>query len=655
MPDNWDPLELKGSDTTEIVAASRKREIRNILKSYVGFFDPFCELIQNSLDATDMRQRLLGEGDYTKKIWITINLKDNILSVTDNGIGFEQEHFRMFLTPSISFKNSKDTRGNKGVGATYLAYGFNYLQMGTKTPDFSMVAEIQRGREWVDDDAATVARPVVKPSTDSLDPQFTSVDRGSTFSLRFIGSVRPKDLGWINATDAYQWKTLLLVKTPLGQVIKEAEAPDTTFTLRVIDRTGISTELVDNKCRYVFPHTVIKACACLSDILTQQQRLISLGRDSSKLPAKYKRLNAIYDEWNTESLKALNLSEEEKTFLETYSVWAYAFFCYSAPKVLDKFSDDIAKLRRGQRIIRGGLQLATNTMPQGELITIPLTSNIGYQNQAHIIVHLTNADPDLGRKGFQPELQRLGEKIAVGLVTKLKQWRHLLLTDRGPGGTHTEELALDDWVTKQKEYEQSHPIRLANEHFFIPINEISLTAEPNSEQDVVALFNQLVAGGVIRGIRMMATSSHQQYDGLYRFHLRPPLSNHLFDEQRNPLGIESTPSPENFVSKPYVLEFKHCFDALISDFENEEKSESSVNLAVVWEMGQRFRERYQAVSLLIPDNRHLRQFHGLTHELHDDHTGEKRMDVIVLKDLVDYLNNRDSELLNQQHLYGEPD
>lgn len=651
----WDPLEIQGSDTTEIVAASRKREIRNILKSYVGFFDPFCELIQNSLDAIDMRQRHLNESGYSKKLWITINLKDNVLSVTDNGIGFKEEHFRMFLSPSISFKNARDTRGNKGVGATYLAYGFNYLQMGTKTPDFSMVAEIQRGREWVDDDEATVARPTVKPTGEMLDPHFTSVDRGSTFALRFTGNVRPRDLSWIGATDASQWKTLLLVKTPLGQVVKRSDSPDATFDLFVINRMGEPSQLLDQQCQYVFPHTVIKACARLADVLNEQQRLLAAGRDSSKLPAKFKGLNAIFDEWSTDSLKGLVLSDDEKAFLETYSVWAYGFFCYSAPKVLDKFSDDIAKLRKGQRVIRGGLQLATNTMPQGELITIPLTSNIGYQNQAHIVVHLSNADPDLGRKGFQPELQRLGERIAVGLVTKLKQWRHLLLTDRGPGGSHSEELALDDWVTSQKEYEQSHPIKLTNEHFFVPVNEISITAQPNSEQDVVALFNQLIAGGVIRGIRMMATSSHQQYDGLFRFHLRPPMSNHFYDEQSNPLGIESTPNPESFVSKPYVLEFKHCFDALISDFENEEKSESSMNLAVVWEMGQRYRERYQAVSLLLPDNRHLRQFHGLTHELHDDNTGEKRMDVIVLSDLISYLNDRGVETLKQNSVYGDTD
>ena len=274
---------------------------------------------------------------------------------------------------------------------------------------------------------------------------------------------------------------------------------------------------------------MIRSTEKVSDIHAVQECLISSGKDPSKLPAKFKRLNVI------RSQKSWSQSDDDKKHVRHHQVWAYGFFCYSAPKVLDRYNDETAKLRKNLRIIRGGLQLATNQMPQGELITIPLTSNIGYQNQSHVVVHLSKADPDLGRKGFQPELQKLAERLAVSVVGRLKQWRHLLLTDRGSGGSHQEELALDEWITKQKAHELDNPLDLSNPNFFVPVNEISITAVPNSEQDVVALFNQLVAGGVIRGIRLMASSSHQQYDGLYRFHLRAPLANHEYDKDKNPV------------------------------------------------------------------------------------------------------------------------
>lgn len=651
--ENWDPLDLQGTATSEILAAARKREIRNILKSYVGFFDPFCELLQNALDAVDLREFELAEPDYQKKIVIEIDLKANSLAITDNGIGFSEDQFRTFLTPSISFKNIKDrTRGNKGVGATYLAYGFNDLTMATKTDSFTTCTRIANGRAWVDDDEAKLQRPVVKLEAQAMH-SFTNIDRGSTFKLNFTGNVRPRSLDWIGAETATQWKVLLLVKTPLGQILQSEAASYAKFDIHVTDKEGHVTSLVDQECRYVFPHTVIKACQQVRSVLAEQQKLIGAGKDPSKLQAKFKKLNGIYDIWPPTELQSFTkqFDSAELKLLGDYEVWAYGFFCYSAPKVLDQFNDFDAGLRKGLRIIRGGLQLATNAMPQGELITIPLTSNIGYQNQAHIIVHLTNADPDLGRKGFQPELQKLAERIAVVLVNRLKAWRHLLLHDDGPGGSHQDELDLDDWIVAQRDYEKSHPIILSNKNFFVPVNEISITAQPRSEQDVVALFNQLVAGGVIRGIKVMATSGHKQYDGLYRYHIAPPLINHSFDKETNPLGVTNHSPQSGMTTKPYVLEFKHNFDQLIQDFETEEKSEGAIDLAIVWELCERYKERYEVVPLLVPDFTHLREFHGLTHQLLDGNAGTKRMDLLVLSDLISFLNDSSSEIARQLKLY----
>jgi hypothetical protein len=245
--EHWDPLELQDTATTEIVAAARKREIRNILKSYVGFFDPFCELIQNALDAIDLREQTLKEKDYKKRIWIDINLEDNTLTVTDNGIGFSESQFKTFLSPSISFKNTKSTRGNKGVGATYLAYGFNDLTIGTKTPSYENYSQIQNGREWIDDEDTIVARPIVKTKT-SIAERLKKIDRGSSFSLKFYGNVRPKSLTWIAAENAEQWRVLLLIKTPLGQILGSTDTTSTTFDLTVTDSQENTTSLENQPC-----------------------------------------------------------------------------------------------------------------------------------------------------------------------------------------------------------------------------------------------------------------------------------------------------------------------------------------------------------------------------------------------------------------------
>ncbi len=46
----WDLLQA-GTDDPGFVLAAQKREIRNILKSYTGYYGLFAEMIQNALDA----------------------------------------------------------------------------------------------------------------------------------------------------------------------------------------------------------------------------------------------------------------------------------------------------------------------------------------------------------------------------------------------------------------------------------------------------------------------------------------------------------------------------------------------------------------------------------------------------------------------------
>ena len=117
MASLFDPLDALSKQADEVIIGAESA-IGNILKSYVGFFDPFAELIQNSMDAVDERERSLREPGYLKRIWVEVNLRDNAFSITDNGIGFVEDKFRRFLTTSITFKPGRGTRG-QGVGATY--------------------------------------------------------------------------------------------------------------------------------------------------------------------------------------------------------------------------------------------------------------------------------------------------------------------------------------------------------------------------------------------------------------------------------------------------------------------------------------------------------------------------------------------------------
>ena len=237
--ENWDPL--AGNLTSELISATIKRQIKNILKSYTGWYDPFSELIQNALDALDARAA--RDDEFTPKLWIRIDLKQNMLSVTDNGIGFSEDQFKSFLAPNVSFKK-QENRGNKGVGASYLAYGFNFLQVGTRTPDYEFIGTLQNGRVWVEDESGTEPRPKVIRENEALHSVFHEIDRGTTFTLKLVGGfIRPQRLDWLSAYTANQWSAILRIKTPLGGIYFGAEAPKIQCTLKVIDKNGLGNYL----------------------------------------------------------------------------------------------------------------------------------------------------------------------------------------------------------------------------------------------------------------------------------------------------------------------------------------------------------------------------------------------------------------------------
>lgn len=645
---NWDPLEEKL--TSELANAAIKRQIKNILKSYTGWFDLFSELIQNALDALENRKN--EEVNFSPTMWIDINLKENTISLTDNGIGFSEDQFATFLAPNVSFKG-QENRGNKGVGATYLAYGFNFLQIGTKTPDFDFIGTLKRGREWVEDEI--IPRPKVIKDKETLHAPFEAIDRGSTFTLKLIGKhIRPKNLNWLGAGNFEQWNAILRIKTPLGGIYSGKVTPTFKCHLTVVDESGNESLGEIDKCDYLYPHTVIPTCIAIDEIQAEQHSLLEKKKDVSKLPDKYKNLNGIYKFWTVEDVKqdfTSKLDEDQVKLIQDYKVSCYGFFCYSTD-IWDSFNDKKLGIRKGEKILRGGLQLATNSMPQGELILIPLTRYTGYQNVSHVVVHFERVDPDLGRKGFQPELEGLAKDIAVGTVNHLKDWRRYLRKETGASPDIVGHKNISDWIHESVNHEKDNPLSILRTDVFLPTSEPSITSKPLNEQDVIALFNQLLAGGVIRGVRIMATSSYNQYDGIFTLCLKEPIEHYVYNKEKNPLGLPMDRC-EPYLSAPQILEYKYSFDALIEEIEKESKNEKFIHLVIAWTMGDGWHARYEITPLLHFANIHHRYFHGGTHLIKNALTGDMVFPAVILSELIDYINDPDSVQAFQEKNYSE--
>lgn len=657
----WDPLEGEQQDDPDLFIAAKRREIRNILKSYTGYYDVFAEMIQNALDAVERRiHDVQNADDYKPSIWVEVNMDEQSIAVTDNGIGMDLSQFRRFLRPNFSFKTGSNSRGNKGVGATYLAYGFNELTVATKSEGVIQTGVLARGREWLEDDQAIIARPKVT-LTDHVGKQFQKIDRGTYMKVRLLGrGIRPKNLSWIGAKTAYQWMAVLRASTPLGAVyLCGDEIPPINVEVSVVREGERDTANIDSP-QYLYPHEVTPRVVSLRDYLDWQKKAVQKGSDVSQVPHKFRKVHGIWGAWTGEdilsdrSLSPISprLSESEKKLVRQLDIKLYICLVFSTD-VWDSYNDENLGLRKGSRILSGGLQLATRNMPQGSPITIPMTNNIGFQNLAHVIVHLENAEPDLGRKGFQPEVVKIAEKLSVAAVTAFRKYYKLL---RKPTGAkiYTGELDLDQWIRRQEAHETTYPLVIKGKGLFMPQEELPITSEPIVEQDVVALFNQMLSSGLVRGIQLISSSQFNQYDGLYRIKMGVPISRYIYNSD-NPLGVDKEvfDGKSSLQTPVKIIEYKYSLDALIEEIQNEVKSSDDISLAVAWKMGQRWNQMFDVVSYLDDDHVHLRQIHGTTHSFLNQQTGESVFEAVILQDLISYLQDPSRESDRQKAAYAE--
>jgi hypothetical protein len=108
-----------------------------------------------------------------------------------------------------------------------------------------------------------------------------------------------------------------------------------------------------------------------------------------------------------------------------------------------------------------------------------------------------------------------------------------------------------------------------------------------------------------------------------------------------------------FITKPKVLEYKYSLDGLIEDIEGGVKNSNDIGLVVVWETGEEFRNNYKITSYLDSDNLTLREYHGLTHGITNINTDQREMELVVLSELIDYLNDSETTIEAQRDKYED--
>ncbi len=369
-----------------------------------------------------------------------------------------------------------------------------------------------------------------------------------------------------------------------------------------------------------------------------KEALASVEGDTSKIPQDFRRIDAFYGIWTADQIledgspfAGQNFTAEQEELIRRHDVSVYGCFLSSA-KQWGKYQRDDLRIRPTPLILKGGLQIASDFMIQGDLSVIPLTSTIGYQAATHVIVHFVDGNPDMGRKVFQPEVKSLAEDLGRQVVNIFKRYLYLMREDTGAADV-VDDTETYNWLEAKKKYRAENSLEFAFHDLHL-----AYACEPNSEQDLVAIFHEMVGMGVIQGVRFLCTSEQDRYDGCYVAHYSSSDA-HAFNASKRPLGVSAKLIVQR-ESRPFVLEYKFDLDGLIADFEKEVKHPNEINAVICWKIGDDYSAKYNVRSYLVGEEGTGRQLYGATHSLW--HERIKLADVICVSDLIKFLSEPES-------------
>ncbi len=102
-----------------------------------------------------------------------------------------------------------------------------------------------------------------------------------------------------------------------------------------------------------------------------------------------------------------------------------------------------------------------------------------------------------------------------------------------------------------------------------------------------------------------------------------------------------------------ILEYKYDFDALLRDFDKGIKFHEHIDLVICWNTSGNYTKQFVLKSLLPDEEGNSRTIFGSTHRAFmPGMFAHAVFEVIILEDLLNYINNPDEEVFLQVAKYN---
>lgn len=548
------------------------------MSSYSHAIDLLAEALQNATDAVDSRSE--AETQAPRKIRVAFDADRRRFTVVDTGTGISRDNLKVVLTPNVTLKSGKlapprsgRSRGEKGVGLSFLVLASNYLHIQTCDGKERHDLVVEDANRWVQTEGET-ERPVGKMTTDEADEMLGS----SRYTAVTVGDVDPDafddDLFSIEEEEL-DWK--LRTRTAVGNtahLFAELDRPQPVDIDIAVRFHGGSSEGEWKQLpyRYATPEDLVPG---LPIVDADSLESLSYTEIAEKTRGKGVRYVAQFET------------------ASGHDVDLYAFIVHG--RDMNRMLETASEESRFVPDEWQSIEVATRNMPTGVTLRGGIIQPRSLERRVFALLQYDELKLDLGRKTLAGQTSRMLRGV---LADAWEEDLRAIIPRVGPAERKTSNVGKASLRSA---------IKRGLERRDLPVG-LPYIKAPAEAVGVLALFHELLGAGT------------------YEVPLLRTLQSGVFGETDSLIFL----GEPNGVPPRHVL-FAADAKALIELLENEEQRTETVDMAVVWDLDEQYLEG-QGI-----DHQEARNTHtGTTHLIELAGIGGKdTLELMVLSDVLD--------------------
>ncbi|MDD3597558.1 ATP-binding protein [Sulfuricurvum sp.] len=581
-----------------------KSNIERIISSYRHPWDIFTELIQNSTDA------IVDEFGYENIekgiIELSILPNDRILSIKDNGCGISDNYLSSVLVVGESLKRKNDSGryGFMGFGLSFVAF------QSKKFVIESFVNGTYSKRTYHDlykfiytnENIALISEEEINQTNV---PELSDHDNGTVITITFPDEI-PNEAREDDLKMAFKYaekpqliETILKTRTSVGTLdFIFGSKKHFNFFLTIDDETRIV------QAGYLTHREIIKT------LIPHEDRLYDIESEFSPLVKVTERL-PLRQQNEARRVVLLDTAIENVQIGARNSLNARLYLIATSKDHLNDYNRKILEIDDRDKdnnsfFIENGLWLAIDGMPTGIRLDsyehskdLPFTAIIDVQDK-----RIRN-DLDAGRKGISEY-----RKLQIINLVKQEFRKHNFYKYRqyvvGSYSRISDPLSDPKRGLREKfEQKECYHIPLTQQYF-----------PPIEEQEVISLFTELCATGILKGYYLKALSGYEIYDGFYKYYLDYDPNVLLTNE--NTFGVHENTFArygDSIQKDDVVIEYKTNLEMIYDNLHRNQKDLNHIDILVCWNIKSSDNEINDNGDILRTVDSYEKIYYGVTHEL----------------------------------------